>query len=213
MNRRLAIYGAGGHGKVIADTAVSIGWKEIVFYDEAWPQHSKHNIWNVFGNFEKLKSEFNQFSGVVVGIGNCSLRLKTHRQLCELGAPMTSLIHPFSFISPLASLGVGTVAFAGSVVNIDSRIGEACIINTGATVDHDCILGDGVHICPGANLSGGVTVGEESWVGVGASVKHGLKIGAKVMIGAGAVIVKDVSDGLTMIGSTAESFTKSKQSL
>ena len=203
---RLAIYGAGGHGKVIADAAIALGWKEIVFYDEAWPEYNKNSIWPVVGNYEKLITELNQVSGVVIGIGNCALRLKTHRALSQLGAPMTSIVHPNSYISPCSYVGAGTVVFAGVVVNIDTKVGEACIINTGATVDHDCILGDGVHICPGTNLSGGVSVGEESWVGLGASIRHGIKIGSKVMIGAGAVIVKDVIDGSTMIGIAAEPF-------
>lgn len=208
--RKLAIYGAGGHGKVIADTAVALGWRDIVFFDEAWPKHLANGIWLVDGNLESLVSRLDQFSGVVIGIGNCSARLKLHHQLNQLGASMISLIHPKSYVSPLAVVGKGTVVFAGGIVNIDAKVGEACIINSGATVDHDCVLGEGVHICPGANLSGGVTVGDLSWVGVGSSVRHGINIGSEVMIGAGSVVVKDVISGSTMIGMAAESINLKK---
>lgn len=207
---KLAIYGAGGHGKVIADTANALGWQDIVFFDEAWPQHQAHSTWRVSGNFDSLVSQLNQFSGVVIGIGNCSARLKLHRQLSQLGAQMVSLAHPMSYVSPFAVIGNGSVVFAGGIVNIDAMVGEACIINTGATVDHDCKLGDGVHICPGAHLSGGVTVGDESWIGVGASVRHSINIGSKVIIGAGSVIVKDVLAGSTMVGVAAESLNLNK---
>lgn len=35
--RKLAILGAGGHGKVVADTAECCGWEEVFFFDDAWP--------------------------------------------------------------------------------------------------------------------------------------------------------------------------------
>ncbi len=197
--RTLAIYGAGGHGRVVADTASMLGWQEIVFYDESWPQHHKNSIWPVVGNYENLLATLAKYDGVIVAFGNCVIRLNKTRELINLHAPIISLVHPKAFISPNSALGLGSVVFAGAVINIEAKVGEASIINTGATVDHDCIIGPGVHVCPGANLSGGVEVGESSWIGVGSCVRHGIKIGANVMIGAGAVIVKDVPDGVTMI--------------
>lgn len=36
--KTLAILGASGHGKVVADAALSSGlWTKVVFYDDAWP--------------------------------------------------------------------------------------------------------------------------------------------------------------------------------
>ncbi|MBT8574544.1 acetyltransferase [Polynucleobacter paneuropaeus] len=201
--KKLAIYGAGGHGRVVADTARLLGWQEIVFYDEAWPQHQKNSIWSVVGNYENLLAHLDRYEGVIVAFGNCVARLEKTRELARLGAPIISLVHPQAFVSPNSILGQGSVVFAGAVINIEAKVGEASIINTGATVDHDCIIGPGVHICPGANLSGGVEVGESSWIGVGSCVRHSIKIGANVTVGAGAVIVKDVPDAATMISVAA----------
>lgn len=201
--KKLAIYGAGGHGRVVADTASLLGWQEIVFFDESWPLHQKNSIWSVIGNYENLIANLTEYDGVIVAFGNCSVRLEKTRELINLNAPVVSLVHPMSFVSPNSILGLGSVVFAGAVINIAATVGEASIINTGATVDHDCIIGPGVHVCPGANLSGGVEVGETSWVGVGSCVRHSIKIGSNVMVGAGAVIVKDVPDGATMISVAA----------
>lgn len=201
--KRLAIYGAGGHGKVVADTASMLNWDEITFYDDFWPQYKKSSIWPVVGDYKNLITNLTKYDGVIVAFGNCVVRLKKMRELYVLDAPIISLIHPRAFISPNATLGYGSVVFAGAVINIDARVGDAAIINTGATVDHDCFIGPGVHVCPGANISGGVEVGESSWIGVGSCVRQGIKIGANVMIGAGAVIVKDVPDGVTMISVSA----------
>jgi sugar O-acyltransferase (sialic acid O-acetyltransferase NeuD family) len=201
--RKLAIYGAGGHGRVVADTASMLGWQEIVFYDDSWPQHQKNSIWPVVGNYENLLANLTQYDGVIVAFGNCVIRLNKTREFINLRAPIISLVHPRAFVSPHSTLGQGSVVFAGAVINIEAKVGEASIINTGAIVDHDCIIGPGVHICPGANISGGVEIGEASWIGVGSCIRHGIKIGANVMVGAGAVIVKDVPDGVTMISVAA----------
>lgn len=201
--KKLAIYGAGGHGRVVADTASALGWQEIIFYDEAWPQHQKNSIWPVVGGFRNLLIDLPQFNGVIVAFGDCVVRLERTRELRQANAPIISLIHPKAYVSENAILGLGSVVFAGAVVNIEANIGEACIINTGSTVDHDCILGPGVHVCPGAHISGGVEIGEASWIGVGSCVRHSIKIGANAIIGAGSVIVKDVPKGVTMIGIAA----------
>jgi sugar O-acyltransferase (sialic acid O-acetyltransferase NeuD family) len=201
--RKLAIYGAGGHGKVVADTASMLNWDEIVFYDDFWPQYQKNSIWPVVGDYKNLLATLTQHDGVIVAFGNCVARLKKTRELYALDAPIISLIHPRAFVSPNAILGDGSVVFAGAVINIDAKVGDASIINTGATVDHDCIIGPGVHVCPGAKISGGVEVGESSWIGIGSCARQGIKIGANVMIGAGAVVVNDVPDGVTMIGVAA----------
>jgi hypothetical protein len=43
--KRLAILGASGHGKVVADTALSAGWAEVVFFDDGWPGLQANGHW------------------------------------------------------------------------------------------------------------------------------------------------------------------------
>ncbi|KAB0472184.1 acetyltransferase [Ralstonia insidiosa] len=197
---RLALFGAGGHGKVVADAALKAGWSDIVFFDDAWPQRTINGHWPVAGNFDALMGHAHLFESVHVSIGNCSVRWRKQQELRAAGVTLATVVHPQACVSQFAQIGAGSVVMAGAVVNVDTVIGEACIINTGVTVDHDCHLAAGVHVCPGAHLSGGVTVGARSWIGVGAVVRQGISIGADTMIGAGAVIVKAVGDGLTMVG-------------
>lgn len=197
---QLALLGASGHGKVVADTALAAGWRAVMFFDDAWPGVSANGHWPVVGNTAALLERLNEFDGVLVAIGNCALRWQKQQSLQAASARLVTVVHPHACVSPFARLGAGTVVMGGAVVNVDAVVGEAGVINTGATVDHDCTLGHAVHISPGAHLSGNVTVGACSWVGVGSAVRQGIRIGAGVVVGAGAVVVKPVADGLTVIG-------------
>jgi sugar O-acyltransferase (sialic acid O-acetyltransferase NeuD family) len=201
--RNLALFGASGHGKVVADAALACGWENVFFFDDAWPGVSANGRWQVVGDMAALLARIDEFDGVVVAIGNCEVRWLKQQALQMAGAKMTTVVHPRACVSPFAALGSGTVVMAGAVVNVDAVVGEACIINTGATIDHDCALANGVHVSPGANLSGNVIVGACSWVGVGAVVRQGVRLGDAVMVGAGAVVVKNVSACTKVVGCPA----------
>lgn len=193
----LGILGAGGHGRVVADAAEAAGWRDLVFFDNGAPGDL---YWAFGGNEAALLGRLHELAGVVVGIGANAARLDWHRRLAAEGAPLVSIIHPRATISSYTSIGAGTVVFAGAVVNIGAKIGEAVIVNTGATIDHDCFLADGVHVSPGANLAGGASVGELSWIGIGASVREMIAVGPRVKVGAGATVVCSISEGLTVVG-------------
>jgi sugar O-acyltransferase (sialic acid O-acetyltransferase NeuD family) len=198
--KRLAILGASGHGKVVADVALQAGWDDVRFYDDRWPQIEILEEWFVIGSTNDLLGSHEEYAGVIVAIGDNRTRLSKQRDLSAAGAEMVSIVHPKAIVSTRTIVGRGSVIVGGAVVNAYATAGIACIINSGATVDHDCELADGVHISPGAHLGGGVRVGEASWIGVGAAVRHGVSIGADVMVGAGAAVVRDVADRVTVMG-------------
>lgn len=198
MSGVLAIWGAGGHGRVVADCAIAAGWCDVLFFDD----HSAGTSgpWSVVGSGQDLFRGVQAFDGVVVATGDNPVRLAQTNALARQGLPLISLIHPRAVVSEHAEVGLGTVVLAGAVINIGARLGRAVIVNTMASVDHDCRLADGVHVSPGAHLAGGVHAGQASWIGLGAAVRQGIEIGDEAVVGAGAVVVKAVPPRTTVVG-------------
>ncbi|MDH5424071.1 MAG: acetyltransferase [Gammaproteobacteria bacterium] len=202
--KRLAVLGASGHGKVVADCATVSGWEKIVFYDDAWPEYKVNGVWAVVGNTDTLLNELSQYDGVIVAIGDNATRLKKMTELASKDAKLVNIIHPSAVMSRYVTLGIGSVVMPKAVINVDAVLGNSCIINTGATIDHDCSLGDGVHVSPGANIAGGVVIGNCAWLGIGSSVRQLVNIGEHTVVGAGAVVVNDIEAHTVVTGVPAK---------
>ena len=203
-HKKLAIIGAGGHGKVVAATALAAArWTEIVFLDdEAEGEILGLPVIGCTGlaGMGVLPAEYD----LAVAVGGNAVRERLCRRFAALGFTLPVIIHPTAVIAPAVEIGAGSVIFAQAVIQPCCRIGDGAIVNTAATIDHDCILGGFVHISPGAHLAGGTQIGGGSWIGIGACTRQQIKIGANVIVGAGAAVVSDVSDGLTVVGNPAK---------
>lgn len=200
--KKIYLYGAGGHAKVIAEIAELLQYESIVFFED--------NPKDRFLEYPVQAPPEDVSEHCVIAIGRNAVRkdiaLATPRNF-------VSLIHPSTNISKRAKIGEGTVVMAGVSVNAESRIGKHCIINTNASVDHDCVIEDYVHISPNVALAGSVRIGEGSHIGIGACVIQGIQIGKWCTIGAGSVIIRDVPDGATVIGNPGRVIRVSKADL
>lgn len=201
MIKRIALFGASGHGKVIADIAKAQGYTSIVFYDDRWREMKFLYGIPVVGDVSTGIQAANAYDVAYVSIGNSETRARIQSQLKKVGP---SLIHPTAVVSPSVSIGYGTVVMPNAVINADTKIGAGVIINSCAVIEHDCIIGDYSHVCPNAALAGGVSVGQHSWIGIGSSVIQLRSIGSNTIVGAGAAVVNDVTDDETVIGNPAK---------
>ena len=195
------IIGAGGHARVVAETALSSGIaSRIAFLDD---QLSSNVLgWPVLGPLDLVFEEHiqSEFNSAVVGLGQSDARMRWLHRLELAGYQLPLIVHHNAFISPSAYIGSGSVVFSHAVVQSEAVIGSGVILNTASTVDHNAHLGNGVHVSPGAHLAGEVYVGDRSWIGLGASIIQQIRIGAGVTVGAGAVVVRDLPDGVTAVG-------------
>ncbi len=197
MNQ-IYIFGASGHGKVVADIAKNQGFTVVAFIDD---DDSK----NEFCNLPCLRlNSAPQNSLIALAIGSNSARAKVAQKILDSNHTLATLVHQSAVISESTTIGIGSVVMPLAIINADAKIGKGAIINSGAIVEHECDIGDFVHICPKAALAGNVSVGDFSWVGIGSSIIQGRNIGQNVMIGAGAVVICDITDGKTAIGVPAK---------
>jgi acetyltransferase EpsM len=196
----IIIWGAGGHGRVVLDIALSHGPEiPIAFCDDDETRDR-----SLFGGYPVVAAR-RLLTGIgggrfVIAIGDNRLRARRFdAAIAASGIPLT-LVHPSAIVSPSAGLGAGTVVMPRAVINAGAEVGRNCIVNTGAIVEHDCRIGDHAHIAPGVALGGGVKVGTFAQVGIGAVVLPYIEVGAGAFVGAGGVVVKDLPASVTAAG-------------
>lgn len=148
--KSILILGAGGHGRVVAETAEACGYEKISFLDD----HSETAI----GKIGELQRFVKDYEYAFVGIGNNRLRGELQKCLEKAGYKVPTLIHPAAYISKTAEIGAGTIVEPRAIVNAGTVIGTGCIISVGAIVDHDVVLGTNVHVNAGAIVNAGAAV-------------------------------------------------------
>jgi acetyltransferase EpsM len=209
--QKYVIYGASGHGKVVADILEKSNASVIGFLDddsEKWGQDFFG--YKVFRYSEFMTTDYSPDEcKIIIAIGDNLTRKNLTERLAEEGFKFGKAIHPSAVIGKNVSIGQGTVLMANSVINAETQIGSHCIINTSVSVDHDGLIGDFVHLSPGCHLGGGVKVGELSWIGLGASVIHNIEIGRNSIIGAGTVVIRSVPCDKVVVGNPSR-FIKSR---
>ena len=183
--KKIYIYGASGHGLVVADIARSSGYDEIVFLDDA-------------SEF-KFSPELEK-ADIIIAIGQNKTREMISKRVEAAGFEIVNLIHKSAVVSESAVLEKGVVVMPNAVINAKAHIKEGAIINSGAVIEHECDIGKFAHISPNAALAGNVSVGEFTHIGIGSSVIQGIKIGKNCIIGAGSVVVRDIKDGIKAYG-------------
>jgi acetyltransferase EpsM len=118
----------------------------------------------------------------LMAIANLKYRRLIIERFIEEGAELIGFIHPTALISPSAEIHPSAVI---------SHIG------------HDTQIGDYNFISPQVALSGNTKIGNENLLGTNSATIPGVKIGNNNLIGAGAIVIKDLPDGVTVVGNKA----------
>jgi len=203
MCKKLIVIGAGGHGRVVADTAAEAGFELLGFLDDSAVGE------NILGGLG-LVGEYASETSFIIAVGDNGARKRIAERLYESFGKISyaTVIHPRATVSKSAVLGEGSVVMAGAVINAGARVGAHCIINTSSVVEHDCRLCDFVHISPRAALSGTVSVGECTHIGTGVSVRNNVSIAENTVVGVGAAVVKNIDASGVYCGVPARKLIK-----
>ncbi len=196
----LYVFGAGGHGKVVAEAAHATQ-RVLGFLDD------DHRLWGrewdglrVLGGLDALLL-LEEEAEVALGVGENGIRADLGRALLARGRHLATIVH---------SDGRGDARSAGSATAPSwapwpsftpaPRSGAACIVNTAAVVEHDCASATGFTSRRGPPWEAACASGEGAHLGLGAVVLPGLSVGAWATLGAGAVLTHALPGGAVAVG-------------
>jgi sugar O-acyltransferase (sialic acid O-acetyltransferase NeuD family) len=203
--RRLLVFGAAGHAKVVLDILRLIGSVIVVgLIDDYKSIGSKclgHEVVGALRDLPAISAKLRR-PEIVVGIGDNWRRAQivTEIRAAQPDTVFARAVHPSAQVGSQVTVGEGTVIMAGAVVNAGCTIGPFCILNTKASLDHDSSMAAYSSLAPGVTTGGAVVVGAFSNVGIGATILPSVSIGQHVVIGAGAVVVKAIPDRVVAYG-------------
>ena len=195
--KSIYIYGASGHGLVVADIAFLCGYDNIVFIDDAD---------NKYPSFEDIKNNID--IPIAFGIGSNHIRAKLFKKVFDYGLKIATLIHPSALISDSVKIGMGSVVMANVVINANASIGKCVILNTSSVIEHENIIQDYVHISPCVALAGKVTISEGVHIGINSTLVQGVSVGKNSIVGAGSVVVNNIDDNKVAYGNPCREIRK-----
>ena len=150
--KSLMILGAGGFGQMAKETALELGYEEVVFLDDAADGE------DVIGRCCDYILRHEEYPVAVAAFGNNKTRLYWTDRLLAAGYQVPALVHPSAVVSPSAVLESGCFVMQRAVVNTHTRIERAALINSGAVVDHDSVVCAGAHVGLGSIVKANCTI-------------------------------------------------------
>jgi sugar O-acyltransferase (sialic acid O-acetyltransferase NeuD family) len=200
---KVAVIGAGGHGKVVADAVLAAGIGEVIgFLDDDQTLWGTRILgFSVLGPIATWSAR--SVDALAMGIGSNRDRKRAFEALTAASANIATVVHPRATLGTGVCLGRGVVALSNVVVNADTTVGDNVILNTACTVEHDNIISAHAHLAPGVVTAAEVRVGEGAFLALGAKILPRISIGEWSVVGAGAVVTERVPNRVTVAGCPA----------
>ena len=204
----IVVVGVGGSGREVLEifkdqNKVSPTWEILGFIDDNSTLHGKLiNGYPVLGGLDWLKKH--DGCNCVCAIAGCETKKMVVQKLEEIGVNFVNAIHPTVIMWDSVELGYDVILQAGSILSVDTKIGNHVKLNTNATIGHDSVIGDYCTIGPRVDISGNGRVGEGVQIGVHAALLPNVSVGDWSIIGAGAVVINDIPEKAVAVGVPAK---------
>jgi sugar O-acyltransferase (sialic acid O-acetyltransferase NeuD family) len=206
-NKRVLVWGAGGHGKVTVDALLAGGWEVAGIVDEDEKKWGTEVLGVKVSSLKggvAVAAKGLDCGRVAIAIGDNYARFEKFQELRQAGLAAVNVVHPSAHVSRFVKMGEGVTILAGATINPGTTIEDNVCVNTSASVDHDNYLERSCHIFPNATLTGGVRIQEFAYVGTGAVIAPNLTVEKYSYVGAGAVVLANVGLGTIVFGVPAK---------
>lgn len=207
--RPLVVFGASGHGKVVADAAAAAGFTVIGHIDDTASAGTSIGGRPRLGDRTILPALAERYAGLglglAIGIGDNHERPNIAGALAMLApsAVFPAVVHPAATLAPSARLGQGVVILARAVINPDATLDDFALVNTGAIVEHDCHVGRAASLAPAATMGGASRLGAGAALMMGALLRHRVTVGEHTVVGMGSVVLSDLPSFVVAWGNPA----------
>jgi sugar O-acyltransferase (sialic acid O-acetyltransferase NeuD family) len=159
------------------------------------------------GNDEYIET-LHSNTKILIAIGEPKIRSKLVAKIKQKKLQQQTFVYPDSYISPSASIAIGSIIYPNVTIHAGVILGEYVLINSNTTIGHETIIGEYSNIGPGVSIGGCCKIGDKAYIGIGASTIENITISNQVIIGAGATVVTDIKSTGIYIGVPAKKIEK-----
>lgn len=198
---KVAIVGAGGLARVIAEAIDSRGEHEVAGFldDRARGRFCGAPVLGKLAALRGLKARGIGGVALALGDGFLELRLRLIAAIRATGLAPIKVIHPTAWVSPTAQVGAGSYVGPLSVIHTGARIGAFCVIWSGCVVEHDNRVGENAFLAPGVTTAGYAEIGRDAFLGTGATVLR-CRVGRMATVGAASLVRTGVAPRSIVMG-------------
>lgn len=186
FKEKLLLVGAGGFGRMVAEQAML--QYDCAFVDDGQAVGSEICGVPIVGGIADLQKLRNEYSLLVVGIGNNKFRAQVYKKAEAFGYAFPNIIAPSAYISPHSKMGSGCVVLQNACVQNGAVVGNSVLINSGVEIHCDAFLNDYVLLYSNSVIRTNANIGRYA------------RVGSNVTIGNDVVVPEncDVKDGICL---------------
>jgi sugar O-acyltransferase (sialic acid O-acetyltransferase NeuD family) len=205
LNKKIAIYGAGGLGREVAwmlrEMKSRDSFEVLGFFDDGKSKNSVVDGMPVLGGLSEINASDGSFQ-IVLAISDPSTKRRLVQSITNSKVEFPVIIHPTCQPGDATTnrFGKGTILTAGVILTTGITLGDFVLVNLSTTIGHDVRIGSFSTVMPGCSISGNVVLGENTLMGTGARTLQNISVGKNSVIGAGALVTKNFEDGVKLLG-------------
>lgn len=205
----LIIIGASGFGRSVYDMIIRINenkkkYNVLGFIDDnqqMWGQII--NGLEILGGSDYVKKNFKKDVLAIIAIASADIKKRIATDLNDY-VEWTNIIDPTALVSKFSTVGIGNIVGPYTLLESNCRLGNFCSIVYSCAIGHDAVLEDYVSIMDYCDITGHDYLEENVYLGSSVCIIPDIRICKNTVIGAGAVVVRNITEAGTYVGTPAK---------